>query len=523
MSNTKARIIRDYLSEDEPFGPIDAREISEPGACELLFERHNKIHRSLHKRPSIILGRKGSGKTSYLNAVYFDSRYSHVIELNTSEALSSVIQSISSISSGVIFAESVKEVWRIVILIGFFCEVRAKLSSKSRAKVLINDYLAKIGLRDKGTLEDTLWKITEIISRYTKGKTYGIIPELLKMFDNVTFVSVLTALEDEFEKEESRAVILLDSLDDFQLNVDIVGRAVQGLLKFIGETNRPSARIDVRLCLPAELYHTFMSLSSNPDKDFKRKLVLHWTAQELVSLAAHRLILFAYAYPEHPLSIPDDLESVERGLSAQALKRVLPDCVMCGLGVNEDPIAYILRHTQLLPRHLLIILNSIADKSKRFPDATFMKISEEAIRRGVAAVEERLVQEIFTAYRYAYPEAHAVCKACLPELQHKFSIGDLERVFGTHGKKAMGEHDFSVFKRMLIEMGVIGRVLDDNQRYIQAEFEYTVQHQLITSTEDMLCIHPLFTEVFSVKTRERKPVYPYGARLEDKDYREKYD
>jgi hypothetical protein len=298
---------------------------------------------------------------------------------------------------------------------------------------------------------------------------------------------------------------------------------VQGLLKFIGETNRPSARIDVRLCLPAELYRTFMSVSSNPDKDFKRKLVLHWTAQELVSLAAHRLILFAYAHPEHPLSIPDDLESVERGLSAQVLKRVLPDFVMCGLGVNEDPIAYILRHTQLLPRHLLIILNSIADKYKRFPDDSFMKVSEEAIRRGVAAVEERLVQEVFTAYRYAYPDAQAVCKACLPELQHKFPIGDLERVFRTHGKKAMGEHEFSMFKRMFIEMGIIGRVLDDNQRYILAEFEYTVQHQLITSTEDMLCIHPLFTEVFSVKTRERKPVYPYGARLEDKDYREKYD
>ena len=217
MSNTKARIIRDYLSEDEPFGPIDAREISDPDACELLFERHNKIQRSLHKRPSIILGRKGSGKTSYLNTVYFYRKYTYVIELNASEALSSVIESISSISSGVIFAESVKEVWRIVILIGFFCEVRGKLSSRSRAKVLINNYFAKIGLRDKGTLEDTLWKITEIISRFTKGKTYGIIPELLKLFDNVTFVSVLTALENEFEKEESRAVILLDSLDDFQL------------------------------------------------------------------------------------------------------------------------------------------------------------------------------------------------------------------------------------------------------------------------------------------------------------------
>jgi hypothetical protein len=522
MSSTAARIIRDYLSMDEPFGPIDARDISDPKAYEILFERHNKIHRSLHKRPSIILGRKGSGKTSYLNTVYFDSSYTHVVELNTSEAFSSVIQSISSISSGLIFVESVKEVWRVVIYIGFFCEVREKLSLNSRARALINDYLAKIGLRDKGTLEDTLWTITDIISKYAKEKAYGVIPDLLKLFDNVTFESVLKVLESEFEKGKYRAVLLLDSLDDFQLHIDAVGRAVQGLLKFIGETNKPSAHIDIRFCLPAELYHHFMKLSSNPNKDFKRRLLLHWTAPELVSLAAHRLILFSHAYQDHPLAITDDLENVDRGLSAQVLKRILPESVMCGLGVYEDPIAYILRHTQLLPRHLLIILNSICDKFRRFPDATLNIISEEAIRRGVAAVEDVLVQEIFAAYRSVYPRASAVCKACLPELQHKFSIGDLERVFRSQGKKSMETVDFSDFKRMLVEMGVIGRVLDDTHRYIQAEFEYTVPHQLITSTEDMLCIHPLFTKVFSVKTRERKPVYPYGARLEDKDYRGDY-
>ena len=118
-----------------------------------------------------------------------------------------------------------------------------------------------------------------------------------------------------------------------------------------------------------------------------------------------------------------------------------------------------------------------------------------------------------------YPYAQDVCSQCIPELYNKFSIGDLERVFRRHGQKAMGTDDFEEFKKMLIEMGIIGKVLNEEGRYIQAEFEYTVPHKLVSSTDDFLCFHPLFAGVYSAKTNGQKPVYPYGSRIEDKDYR----
>jgi hypothetical protein len=520
LTTKNIEIIRQFLSPEEPFGPIDASEINDPKALEIIFERHNKIYRALRKRPSLIIGRKGSGKTSYLNSVCFDTSYDYVVSINTSEAFSSVIKSISLLTNGVVFPESVQDLWKTVIYIGLFGEIRHRLPILSRSKALINDYFAKIGLREEGTIDDTLWKIADIISERAKDKNHGILAEILKAFDTVTFKLILKTLESELNSSNRRAVILLDSLDDFQLHVDVVGRAIQGLLKFIGETNRPSARVDIRFCLPAELYHEFTPLSSNPNKDFKRRLLLHWTATELLSLAAHRLILFGQAHQDHPFSILDELESVDNGYSAQVLKKILPTKVTCRLGVDEDPIAYILRHTQLLPRHLLIILNSICNKSSKYPDLQSAKLSEEALRRGIADVEETLVQEIFSAYRSVYPKALTVCKACIPELQHKFSIGDLERVFRQQGKKTMESDDFDYFKRMLIEMGIVGRVINDRDRYIQAEFEYTVPHQLVTSTDDMLCIHPLFTEIFAAKTtHDTRPVYPYGSRIEDSDYR----
>jgi GTPase SAR1 family protein len=526
LNNYNIEILRQHISLDEPFGPTEAGEIKDYKVLEILFERHNKLYKALLKRPAIVIGRKGSGKTSYLNSVYFDSGFTYVVNLNTSDAFASVIKSISSITSGLIFAESVQQVWKNAIYTGLFSEIRDKLPKQFKSRALINDYLAKIGLRDKGTIDDILWKISEIISERAKDKPYTIATEIIKVFDNVSFKNVLETLEYELGDTNSRAVILLDSLDDFHLQIEVVARAMEGLLKFIGESNRPSAKIDVRFCLPAELYHRFMSLSTNPNKDFKRKLVLHWTAPELIAVAAHRLILFAEAYPDHPLAISDRLENVENGHSVEILKNILPAKVTCRLGIEEDPIAYILRHTQLLPRHLIIILNSICNLSKRYPGSNPQKLSEEAIRLGIAAIEETLVQEIFVAYKTVYPRAEEVCKNCIPELQHKFSIGDLERVFRSHGKKAMYNDEFLDFKRMLIEMGIIGRILPDNfndsQRYFRAEFEYTVPHKLVSSTDDMLCFHPLFTEVFSAKTDDKKPVYPYGTRFEDKDYRNEY-
>jgi hypothetical protein len=60
--------IRPYITKDEPFGPIDSVDIDpkDTDVMNRLFERHNWIYKNLHQRPSIIMGRKGAGKTYYL-------------------------------------------------------------------------------------------------------------------------------------------------------------------------------------------------------------------------------------------------------------------------------------------------------------------------------------------------------------------------------------------------------------------------------------------------------------------------
>lgn len=517
MKDHKKEIIREYLTDDEPFGPIDASEVEGGQAAKVLFEHHNRIYNALHQRPSIVIGRRGSGKTSYLNTVYFDNKYRYVAKLEAAEAFTNVISSVTEVSSGPVFAESVARLWENVLYVGLFGNIRNELDRKSTALSYINDYLAKLGIRAGDTFDDVLWTVTEILARRSKNKTIGIVAEILRKLDNVTFKKARDELISELKSKGHMAVILLDSLDDFQLQQGTVSRALQGLLKFVGESNKPSSPIDIRLCLPAELYHQFQTISSNPNKDFRRKLDLHWIAPELVMVASHRLNLYYEA--NHRARFVQFNGQTESKAARRLLESIMPSTITSKYGITEDTLAYILRHTQLLPRHLLIILNSIHDKSKKINGNGMPKFTERTIRHGVAAVEETIVKEIFVAFKSSYPMAQTVCEQCIPELHHKFSIGDLERVFRTHGKKAMESDDFFLFKRMLIETGAVGKVLDDSARYIQAEFEYTTAHKLVTGTDDMLCIHPLFTEIFSAKIRDQKPVYPYGARIEDRDYR----
>ena len=83
------KFIRPYITNDEPFGPIDSGDIdiSDLSALLMLFEKHNWIYKNLHSRPSIIIGRRGSGKTYYLRSVFFDNQYDYFVEIRTPRVL----------------------------------------------------------------------------------------------------------------------------------------------------------------------------------------------------------------------------------------------------------------------------------------------------------------------------------------------------------------------------------------------------------------------------------------------------
>ena len=52
-----------YLNVSQPFGPADASDILERSAAAALFEQQNRSFDEILEGRSVIIGRKGSGKS----------------------------------------------------------------------------------------------------------------------------------------------------------------------------------------------------------------------------------------------------------------------------------------------------------------------------------------------------------------------------------------------------------------------------------------------------------------------------
>lgn len=518
IDNDMRKLIEEYITLDNPFGPIDARDIISHDVLKYLFEQHNIMYKSLLHRPSIIMGRRGSGKTSYLRTVYFDGEYDYFIDINTANLLQRVVKVVQDITQGVWFAESVSDLWETIIWIAVFSEIRKHMDDPT----LINAYLAKVNVRHANTIDDVFWKVADTLSARAKEKPIGIVAELLRQFDNVSYAQAQDAAIDFLTKHKKKLVVLMDSLDNFRIDIQDVSRSLEGLLKFVGSMNKPREVVDIRFCLPAELYHKFLHISSNPLKDFRKTLSLQWIATELILLSAQRLRIFLELYyPTHFQEIKS-LDATRRHGALEILSSVWPKQITNRTGHEEHTISYMLRHTQLLPRQYLMILNNIFRRAIRLNHNQEFHVSERHILDGIRETERIIVEETMSAHESLYPNVRAVCERCLPELHHTFTQGELQRNFRRHGKSVMGGNDFYEFRRMLTQIGCIGRKVGEptpsSPGYIKGLFEYTVSRGLTVSTDDILCLHPLFSGVYG-RIEDARSVYPYGTIL-DENYRD---
>jgi hypothetical protein len=519
--------IRPYITKDEPFGPIDSVDIDpkDTDVMNRLFERHNWIYKHLHQRPSIIMGRKGAGKTYYLRTVFFDKQYDFYTEIRTAHLLAHISSVIQGMTRDAVFPETLSELWETILWTCVLSEIRKRPVLSSQKLYVVNTYLERLGIEGNDTVDDVLWKVANLFDEVMNDNPRDGLSEILRRFDRVMFDDAKSAVLDSLKSSKKSFVILMDSLDDFRLDIDSVSRSLQGLLKFVGSMNKPRDVVDVRFCLPSELFHRIIKISSNPNKDFRRALKLQWTASELVLIGAQRLMYYLILYYPDFLRSISPVDLTKRADALRLFSKVLPEKITNQSGFQEETMSYVLRHTQLLPRHFLMLLNSIFKGLNSPPGANPFPISEEKILTGVRRVEEFIVSEIFVAFRLIHPTAEITCKRCLPELGHQFSVGELHQVFTRHGKAVFGGDGMFEFQRMLIEIGALGRVIPGKETdvYIKGNFEYTVAHELTISHDDQLCIHPLFSGIFGNSNRKDRPVYPYGSVLDDEDYRDKFE
>jgi len=286
---------------------------------------------------------------------------------------------------------------------------------------------------------------------------------------------------------------------------------------------------DMESQLPLKAIENYQVVNNIPigiasNKDFHRSLKLQWTASELILIGAQRLAIYLELYYPNYLNQLYLLDLTKRGDGLRLFHTVLPKTITNPAGFSEGTISYIIRHTQLLPRHFLLSLNAIFKREEGTQTLPPFPISENKIINSIYQTKKRIVNEIFVAFKSIHPSAEEVCKRCIPELESKFSVNELDKVYIQCGKAVFDGDNLFDFQRMLLEIGAIGRVIPSKatEIYIQGDFEYSVSHEIVVSHDDELCIHPLFSGIFGGDRQER-PVYPYGTNIEDEDFWENFE
>jgi len=546
------------ITRRRPFGPPDAAQFtSNTDLLRLLYDPSNRTHQQAESSGSpYVIGRKGAGKTAFVTAPKLDAS-AVPVELPSADVYQGVFDLVAQLVYGGtrLFPEHTARLWRHLA----WSAVLAELARRSHGRQgsdhrIVREFAASLG---NGTVPaDADAAVSAYLRRLTvvlgsDAPTGGIGDLLSSVSGNGwTIVEAMDAGSRLLAEQPGRYVLIVDSLEhylgelpttDYQQAERV---AFEGLFRFIGsDGTRPDRPFDIRFAFPAEMWTVLEKVSANPIKDFHRRVLVHWSARELITLIGNRLNIYGHLYQPEVIETFGSMNGVEPGPSLldydearRLINLVLPETVTNAYGSREDTVAFLIRHTQLLPRHLITILNCVWEAQAAHDPGAPLPVKPIAVIEGVRRGEHEIVRDVLASFSAVHPTARLCCERAVPNLGNVVDEGELHRVYNQNGIRKDTGLEFREFVRTVLEIGCLGRVIDaqSTSRYVVGEFEYTRAGSLHVDADEMFCIHPVFAESFDgrhasgrrsqVPADERqaiRAVYPVGSDPNDPhDYRD---
>jgi hypothetical protein len=254
--------------------------------------------------------------------------------------------------------------------------------------------------------------------------------------------------------------------------------------------------------------HLVESVISNSSKYVSHPLYLHWRPKDLIRLVSWRLNL----HLEHQAlrsirNRPDwsNFNDVHQNVWVPHFGRNLLNVD----GMNESTFPFLLRHTQLRPRQLILLCNGIAEKARE--GGTFPYMPEDTLRMVARSQSSLLAVEVLNSYKAVYPQVARIVEA-LVGLPITFKGSQLDKVASrTASLWTAGEYSPLRFRQLVAELGIVGRVrrFNDGHRIAEADFEYTSNDRLALQVDDDCVIHPMFFEKLGIDTTDHVTVFPF--------------
>jgi hypothetical protein len=511
------------FTTQRPLGPIAIDDETDPTVLRALYDSRVNLHiTSQHSPPTFIVGRRGSGKTSLLLSSQLDES-NLTIHLSTAGAFSRVQAAVDALQARLLLTEEgVADIWSLLL----WGPIAVRLAERHRDRDPHREY-------------QVLWETTAPLRALVPrngipGISYDdlILDHLAQQFtvavrsmDTVLgtdalgrhfcisgrpWVEGIEAARAVATARKAKIFVLIDSLENIGAQIGRLELTLKGLFHLVGRIGMQTSRRPFRLqcCFPSELWPLLHKISSNPVKDFADRVVLQWSGDDLLRAAALRLNAFLERqFPEMAVKPEDSLD---------LFRTLFPARIKSGAGLVEPSIAYMLRHTHLLPRQFIYILNEALHRAIVATEQPVVRSSD--IIGAVAEVETTLCPEVFAAHMFRYPAAEDITRQLVPYLPFRFTEGHLHSMYNRAGIQQSFGIGYRTVLEMLSHIGLFGRFVGEERYYAKAEFEYTVEGSLNLSPDDEYCLHPLFVRLYASRdivkpSGETKPVYPLGTPI----------
>jgi hypothetical protein len=176
-------------------------------------------------------------------------------------------------------------------------------------------------------------------------------------------------------------------------------------------------------------------------------------------------------------------------------------------GREEESFPYILRHTQMRPRQLVILCNAIARETIRA--GKFPRFNNISIGNTLVQYEYDLADEVLNSYDLIYPRVSEIVMA-LTNAPMSFKGSFLDQVAKKTSDVWAEGYSLSSFRRLVAELGIVGKIRKKSEqaKIIEADFEYAMPDRLVISNDDECAIHPMFYSKLQV-IRNGYIVYPF--------------
>lgn len=476
------------------------------------FENMHFGKSALSRQTYLIVGRRGAGKSSLIESFSFHNKRRHIrcIDINEPEIYQVVLEKVARVlqESSDFPMPRIRLLWEYVVWALIFKEYSDKENVIHAADLL--DYREE----KKTTPSRIILKVIQsLMSRFTgisKNEIEDILDDIKDKISSEVFERARKSVL-EYSKQEP-AVIAIDSIEDYPVSNNAMMSSIASLIEFASDFNLHYSHhgLYLKVFVSAEVYpHLLTSVISNPLKFVSDPLFLHWRPKDLLRFIGWRW----YMYLKDTGQVDRDFE-VDFDKPQQILQQLWTPYFGSELnnasGYTEPSFPYILRHTQLRPRQLVIICNKLFNISK---DSHFMPhVTGEAIREAITSVEFDLANEIVNAYKKIYENADRILDA-LTGLPMMFKGKDLDRV----ARRTISQwpnQDYSSynFRAIVAELGIVGKIrhYDARTGVIAADFEFCQRGRLAITESDDCVFHPLFFKKFNVRmTIPNAIVYPF--------------